>query len=60
VLSLAQSSVRIGPMGGFLGLDMGVVIALAQVFNFDAGAVTELIGAAQPVIIEKMNENSGR
>lgn len=55
VLMLGQSSLRMGPMGGCLGLDMGVIVSIAQALGYDAAAVVELIGASQGVITEKLN-----
>lgn len=43
-------------MGGVLGHDMGVILALAEAFEYDARAVADLIGSAQPAIVEKMNQ----
>lgn len=56
VLRLSQSSLRMGPMGGYLGLDMGVVTQIAQALGYDMRKVIELIGEAQPVIVKKLNE----
>lgn len=43
-------------MGGCLGVDMGVIISIAQALGYDAAAVVELIGSAQGVITEKLNQ----
>ncbi len=53
---LGQSSLRMGPMGGCLGLDMGVIVSIAQALGYDAAAVVELIGASQGIITEKLNQ----
>jgi hypothetical protein len=59
VLTRAQSSMRIGPMGGCMGLDMTVVLSLARAFGYPEGDIAEMVGSAQSIIIEKMKENSG-
>lgn len=56
MLTLAQSSMRLGPMGGCLGIDMNVVISIAQALGYDAAAVIELIGSSQVTIAEKLNQ----
>jgi hypothetical protein len=55
-MTLAQSSICIGPAGGVLGFDMGVVLQLAQAFGYDAASVADLIGVAQPILVEKFNK----
>ncbi|MEZ0263025.1 MAG: hypothetical protein ACAH80_18615 [Alphaproteobacteria bacterium] len=57
MLQLSQGSLRLGPAGGFLGFDMGVVIQIAKALGYDEKTVTELVGESQGVIVEKMNED---
>lgn len=56
MLLLAQSSIRMGPSGGFLGFDMGTIVQIAQSLEYDVKAVVKLIGDAQGVIVEQMNK----
>lgn len=56
MLMLSSSSMRMGPMGGYMGVDMSVVIGIAQALGYDAAGVIELIGSAQSIIVEKLNQ----
>ena len=47
---------RLAPSGHVLGIDMSAALHIAEARCFEAGVVSELLGAAEAGMIEAMHE----
>jgi len=47
---------RIAPMGGVIGWDMGAVLALASALGICTIAAAEILPAIEAVMVRKLNE----
>ena len=54
--SLGQ--LRLAPSGHVLGIDMSAALRTAEVRGFEAGVVSELLGAAEAGLVEAMQEDN--
>ena len=47
---------RVAPMGGIIGWDMGAALALASALGASSTAVAELLPPIEAVMVAKLNE----
>jgi len=52
------SQLRVAPMGGIIGWDMGAALALAAALGIDPAPVAELLPAIEAVMVKKLNERA--
>lgn len=56
MLSACLGQLRFAPSGHVAGIDMSAALKIAEVRGFDAGVMSELLGAAENGLIEATNQ----